>query len=217
MKIKIFITSIFILLALASYQKYSEYSVLKSIDSYESCAAAKGSTIQESYPATCVTRLNSQYIQPIKNSNDDWKIFNNPQYNFTFEYPESWDITSIYNVRIELSPKNVKDKNAPRIMIQIVNNPENKSLSQLHKASLGLENYHGEYNVNNSTILVSGNIAAYSKNTDCQPLICDIYYFTHSAKIYSIQNIFLSDSDTYNINMQRQILNQILSSFKFTN
>ena len=65
MKLKLFLISIFILISFISYQKYSEYSSLKSINSYDSCITAKGSIIQESYPATCVTHLGSSFIQQI--------------------------------------------------------------------------------------------------------------------------------------------------------
>ena len=63
MKLKLFFLSILTLLSLVGYQKYSEYSALKSINSYESCVAAKGSTIQESYPSTCITRLGTRFTQ----------------------------------------------------------------------------------------------------------------------------------------------------------
>lgn len=65
MKLKLLLASIFVLISFVAYQKYSEYSTLKSIDSYDSCATAKGNIIQESYPATCVTRLKSHFVQAI--------------------------------------------------------------------------------------------------------------------------------------------------------
>ena len=62
MKLKLFFLSIIVLLSLVAYQKYSEYSALKSIDSYESCLAVKGSRTQNSYPPNCVTKLGTQFI-----------------------------------------------------------------------------------------------------------------------------------------------------------
>lgn len=61
MKLKLFLLSILALLSVVAYQKYTEYSSLKSINSYESCVAANGSLIQESYPATCITRLGNKF------------------------------------------------------------------------------------------------------------------------------------------------------------
>ena len=66
MKLKLFLLSILVLLSLVAYQKYSEYQTLKSINSYETCIAAKSSTIQESYPATCITRLGSRFTQLVE-------------------------------------------------------------------------------------------------------------------------------------------------------
>ncbi len=87
MKLKLFLLSIVALLSLVAYQKYSEYSALKSIDSYESCVAANGSTIQESYPATCITRLGTRFTQPVKN-----KTYTNQKLGIQFEYPEDWQL-----------------------------------------------------------------------------------------------------------------------------
>ncbi|PIS17913.1 hypothetical protein COT54_02200 [Candidatus Collierbacteria bacterium CG09_land_8_20_14_0_10_46_12] len=68
MKLKLLVITIIVsLLAFVVYQKYTEYSSLRSIDSYESCAATKGSVIQESYPATCITRLGIHFTQPTPN------------------------------------------------------------------------------------------------------------------------------------------------------
>ena len=65
MKLKLFIASIAVLLSLVAYKQYRDFAVIKSVTSYESCASAKGSIIQESYPATCITRLGSRFNQYI--------------------------------------------------------------------------------------------------------------------------------------------------------
>lgn len=81
------------LLAFVAYQKYSEYQTLQSIDSYEACITAKGSIIQESYPATCVTSLGTRYTQPtlpiIDSNMVNWITYNNDTYNFSFRYPST--------------------------------------------------------------------------------------------------------------------------------
>lgn len=69
MNIKIFFVLILTVLTIIGYQKYADYSAIKSINSYDSCVTAKGSLIQESYPATCVTSLNARFIQPIPSIN----------------------------------------------------------------------------------------------------------------------------------------------------
>lgn len=88
MKLKLFLISILALLSLVAYQKYTEYSALKSIDSYESCIVSKGSVIQESYPATCITRLGTHFTQ------NTWKKFISSPYKFSINYPSYSTITT---------------------------------------------------------------------------------------------------------------------------
>ena len=112
MKLKLFLISTIVLLALVAYQKYSEYSALKSIDSYDSCIAATGSRIQESYPATCITRLSSRFAQsdPAQEGLQDadhaqltsqdraipntWLMYTNSEYKFSFRYPPEFKLFS---------------------------------------------------------------------------------------------------------------------------
>ncbi len=91
MKFKLFLISIFVLICFVAYQKYTEYSSLKSINSYDSCITAKGSIIQESYPATCITRLGSRFVQP---KNISWKDYSGGKYNFRISYPSNWIVSS---------------------------------------------------------------------------------------------------------------------------
>lgn len=114
MQLKLFLISIFVLLTLVGYKSYSETKILKSIDSYESCIAAKGSVIQESYPATCVTSLGSRFIEVITHNNQSYSgdisqgyhltslkeisgytTFIEPRYNFSFEYPSNLTIIKL--------------------------------------------------------------------------------------------------------------------------
>lgn len=90
MKLKLFLISIFALLSLVAYQKYSEYSTLKSIDSYKSCASAKSSLIQESYPATCITGLGARFTQPLQTYATAIKTYTNEKYHFTINYPNTF-------------------------------------------------------------------------------------------------------------------------------
>ena len=82
MKLKIFIVSIIVLLTLVAYKTYTETKTLKSINSYESCVAAKGSEIQTSYPATCITRLGSQFAQPI--NSQKYQEYTSKKYSYSF-------------------------------------------------------------------------------------------------------------------------------------
>lgn len=44
---------------------YQEFAASPEITSYEMCIKAKGSVIQESYPATCITKDGKRFIQPV--------------------------------------------------------------------------------------------------------------------------------------------------------
>jgi hypothetical protein len=65
MKTKVIFLAIVAVLGGVGLKAYRETLALKSIDSYDSCVAARGSRIQESYPATCVTRLGDRFVQPL--------------------------------------------------------------------------------------------------------------------------------------------------------
>lgn len=77
MQTKLFFVAILAFISIVAYQKYSEYSALKSVNSYESCVAAKGSIIQESYPSTCITRLGNRFISDVV-GNESIKVPSTP-------------------------------------------------------------------------------------------------------------------------------------------
>ncbi len=74
------------------FQTYSNYSTLKSIDSYESCVTSPGSLIQESYPATCITKLGKNFVQNIPLS-----ISSDKDFGFSLSIPPTL-IRSVTNV-----------------------------------------------------------------------------------------------------------------------
>jgi hypothetical protein len=81
--------------------------------SYEGCVNAEGSVIQESYPATCITKDGERFLQPLP---DDTQ--NNLQSNFEapdFESLENWIIfTSNYEYEIKFPAKFEIDTNMLR-------------------------------------------------------------------------------------------------------
>ncbi len=54
-----------ILLGAGGLFAYQEYTASPVVTSYEECVKARGSVIQESYPATCVTRDGKRFVQPL--------------------------------------------------------------------------------------------------------------------------------------------------------
>jgi len=100
MKLKLFLISILVLLSLVGYKTYTETKALKSINSYESCVAAKGSLIQESYPSTCITRLGTRFSQPLSLDNSplppntyDFCGSLQPKTQFTLSIPQGWKLS----------------------------------------------------------------------------------------------------------------------------
>lgn len=103
MKLKLLGFGIISLILLTiGYQKYSEYQSLRSIKNYDECVVAKGSIIQESYPATCITSVGSRFTEQLstKNVTNGWSIYQNRDHYFSFEYPEGWKYEkgSIFNL-----------------------------------------------------------------------------------------------------------------------
>lgn len=59
--IVVLLLSLFVILSLMEFSLKDE-----PITSYEECVLAKGSVIQESYPARCVTEKDQTFIQPVE-------------------------------------------------------------------------------------------------------------------------------------------------------
>ncbi len=192
MKFKLFLISIFVLICFVAYQKFIEYSSLKSIDSYESCAAAKGSLIQESYPATCTTLLGNRFRQqiiPQAISTQDWKIYLNNKYGFSFQYPEKWKVYEEYN----------HESNNRALMLTV---KDENNYSQIY-ISPELPKVLSEDQIQSSTDTLVGNkrVFAYKKEQTTH------YYYFGNLKY---PNFWIDQYHT------TPITDQILSSFKFT-
>ena len=90
-------------------------------------------------------------------------------------------------------------------------------MAQLHEDAKDDEIYYGTYDPSLPTIKISGETAVYKKDNNCEPLDCDSYVVLHGGKIFFIANLFLTPTSELDKNQQRQIFDQILSTFKFTN
>ncbi len=73
----------------------------KKVTSFEECVKAKGSSIQESNPPTCVTFKGLSFkestssvvpspFEPLTGSTANWKTYTSSKYNFSFKYPPSF-------------------------------------------------------------------------------------------------------------------------------
>ncbi|MBI5019420.1 hypothetical protein HZB58_04065 [Candidatus Gottesmanbacteria bacterium] len=68
-----------ILLGAGGLFAYQEYVAVPEPATYEACIKARGSVIQESYPATCVTRDKKRFTQPITNPGGINPIYTDPR------------------------------------------------------------------------------------------------------------------------------------------
>jgi len=97
-----------IAVALFSAKFLNQSSSPSQISSYPDCLAAKGSIVQESYPATCVTATGQRFIQPVTDEEKqslippdqspeptgsaataNWKTYRDELHGFKVNYPET--------------------------------------------------------------------------------------------------------------------------------
>lgn len=212
MKLKLFIFALFILLSLVAYQKYSEYSALKSINSYESCAAAKGSTIQESYPATCITRLGAHFTESINQGNfsQNWLTYTNRIFGVRFQYPGNYENVGCAGIVdsndcISLNDTFIAPDHPGRYdyQIEITTKPSNQS-------------YASYLNINAKDLTRIGEKLAYinvAENAEDQ----NGKYITKQVGIEISPNAVIYFSGLYDSVESKKMFDQILSTFKFTN
>ncbi len=227
MKLKLFFISIFILLIFVAYQKYSEYSTLKSIDSYESCAAAKGSVIQESYPATCITRLGSRFTQPIAPSTitldqtKEIQTYTHNEFKFTFDFPMTWEVMTpnqLHNnsvLEINVGPTDIISQGGFILSFTINNLSVSENINKLKQDRNEYSQYLIERGGNRikltseEQIMVRENSAIELVFLDSGNYTKDII-FTKNGLTYQVHYLDLPDDIG-------RTANQILSTFKFTN
>ncbi len=199
MKLKLFLLSIIALLSLVAYQKYSEYSALKFIDSYESCVTAKGSLIQESYPATCITRLGARFPQLLS---DDTKLSLNtydfcgserPKTQFTLQPPIGWDVT--------------KTEGSPIFQKYLVSN---RDKTEYLTITCGTGFGGGGCFDHDYDVQIEGKSIPACTTLDQKTgrISINVTYFNHEPV----------DGNTFSLggSIKKQYLDQILSTFKFT-
>lgn len=228
MKLKLFFLSILALLSLVGYKTYRDTAALKSIDSYESCIVAKGSIIQESYPATCITRLGTRFTQPI--TSQKYQEYRSEKYNYEFKYLANSSPYD-YSLREYESYERHDFGSCVSIYVgkegfelyQVTENIPFKYLREISKFSIGqTKNYTARLANNLPVKFVAQrksdeNISTYlwtsiknvgnAANPDFGPYD-STYYLYHSKKLYLIN---ISD------NSRCQDYDLILSTFKFTN
>lgn len=199
MKLKLLIVAIVATLALVGFKTYRDTAALKAINSYESCLSAKGSLLQESYPATCVTRIGTHFTQPTPpleailpqdTYNDCGSAL--PRINFFFKAPAGWSVAKTDHSEM-FQKYSLKDPNS----------------QQRFEITCGDGFGGGGYPEEDRTKIT---IAGTSVDS-----------FIHTNKETGLSTISLTyltkDTVTFSFtgNLQRKNFSQIISSFKFTN
>lgn len=100
------IAGIFLFIVASAYLVYRQIQIrnlLSSPTSYEECLKSPGNLLQESYPATCVAKNGARFTQPLTqkeqqtlkppHETENWETYMNDQYNFSFKYPEDFEIS----------------------------------------------------------------------------------------------------------------------------
>lgn len=212
MKLKHFYLSLFVILSLVAYQKYTELSALKSIDSYESCIAAKGSHIQESYPAVCVTSLGTQFTESIKNSltDDTWKTFINSAKHYSLSYPPDQTVNAENLSRIIVGGRDIHDPLYAPISITTYPNPQKLSLRDWFKSTYPSDRVTAQYFED----FVVNDISGIKYHNHSLPL--DSYFILGPSIVLSFDPID-SGSTPEEINNQNIENFTIISTVKFTN
>ncbi len=217
MKLKLFLLSIFALLALVAYQKYSEYSILKSINSYESCMAAKGSLVQETYPATCITRLGSHFPEPTPAPIQQPTGLINFSKEFQLTVPISWKKSEYQNpiqywnydeTELLRPPEYISSRDKGKLKIEIYghDNAELKLLIDQHNTPIMDPNEK----FIEKDLRIDGVSAKLIESSSAFGNISTVFIQNpNNQHIYSI--VFALDFDRY-----KNLRDQILGSFKFT-
>lgn len=201
MKLKLFLLSIVALLSLVAYKTYRETAIIKSVSSYESCLTERGSIVQESYPATCITRLGTHFIEPITLDDSvlplntyDFCGSSQSKISFSFTPPAGWKVT--------------KPEGSPGFQRYRISNPsDTQSLSITCGDGFGgggctshdFETFIGANKIPSCTSL--------DKKTGLAGV--NLMYFKKNP----------NDSNSFSItgSLEKKYLDQILSTFKFTN
>jgi hypothetical protein len=218
------------LISFVAYQKYTEYSSLKFIDSYDSCITTKGSLIQESYPATCITKSGIQFTQNLDTeqllnlippvSTENWKTHNTRQYSFI--YPNN-SIINIFSSN-EIMINDVDGIHKYRI--NIFTKPDSTTLSEyIYNDGVG-SSYGKMYQINDDSNFTYELLSDYDNYkiwlpSNNWPSANGIYlkFIEYGNKIawLSIEPFDFDPDQIFASSLAIATYNQIFSSFKFTN
>lgn len=142
----------------------------------------------------------------------NWKTYTSGE--ISFKYPQGWKVSSSSSYfRLEITPNSYSGNGSSVIFLTYYDNPNNLSLKAFDDANTGASgNSPGLYSPSNKQMALSdGTVVYFSENVACEPTACDSYIIPYKNKIYTVRS-----GKPQVIPNQKQILDQILSTFKFT-
>ena len=225
---KILVAGIVILITLLAFGLIA-YLVMgqnktQKITNFEECVAA-GFPIMESYPEQCAANgqtftreLTPEEQSKLNDPTADWETYNNSDYNFSFKYPLEWQLSESPSeyLNIIITPDPSDEKGFPPIQISIDSTTDNAgkhiSFSTIQDA---VDHYSQDFDENTlleESFAISGKqaikVSGQLKGPGPGQRSRLGYTFVQLAnKVLVIQ---LGDLNS------EPILNQILSTFKFT-
>lgn len=161
----------------------------------------------------------------------NWKTYTNTKLEIIFKYPHEWKTEESFlesitagkkqyselPQRIEIEPNTHTDEGSV-IFITYKDNPNNLSLKELEQIEIDKNKYtlgggFGFYSPDDIEVTTPLGIKAYySEKVACSPTGCESYIIPHKDKVF-----LLRSSMRHVVPNQKNILDQILSTFKFTN
>lgn len=199
-----------------------KYSSKAQISSYDDCVKAKGSRIQESYPATCVTAGGQRFIQPIStptvnptkvvDPTANWKTYTNVKYRFEFKYPNQYEAKEAINPNYLLLV-NLNKKQNSVFNISIVT--YTKTLDDYLNTQYCVPNGPCLLSAKNSTALIlSSGVTGKYFRPPSEGLPAQTFITKVGDLVYKITYVYQEQSIPAGLD---PFLDQILSTFKFTN
>lgn len=156
---------------------------------------------------------------PLPTASSSHQTYANADFNFTFDYPASWQVKEVsykneklLHTILEINPVNYK-AGIPAIKLLYADNPKELPLSDLEKtaAESGFTS-PVFYAASDQYILSGSGLPVYfRKNADCgTKLPCQLYTFSKETRVYQLVS-FQAD----NISDQDEAFGQIINSFGF--
>jgi len=211
-------------------QIYSQNTV--QIDSYDQCVVAKGSYVQESNPATCVTSNGLRFKGPIASPTStpdptaNWKTYINQVLGFQLNYPPTLKVTQdpkpslskdlgvswilMLDDRQEGDVMGVSIKNS--VLIQYTQNPVNgeshKPITNIKETTQGLESATFFSLQGYPAAKIRLSTSSIKNETPIKGVVVSIF-------ILKDKSLWSITGDTINSDVSNGEIDQILSTFRF--